>query len=363
MSDLVLSLERIVKRYGKTTALDGVDVALPEGAFVTLLGAAGAGKTTTLRTIAGLEIPDEGRVMIKGNDATGLEPKDRDVAMIFDSLALYPNRTGFQNIAHPLKLRKMSKAAIEERISAVTATLRIGHVLDRLPKTMSGGERQRIALGRALVRDPAFFLLDEPLSSLDYMLRVELRAELKRLQRQNGHAFLMATPDYTEALAVADTVIMLVAGKVRQVAPPQVLYDQPADRDVARFVGAPEMNLIEAAYDPSEGGRVRMAGIVLPAPAPLNHAFNGAAMAVEAGIRPEHLGIGPLGAGAASGEVVDIEPLGFDAAVTFALDEGTVRATMPADEAARYPIGSTVGLTPRTDRLHWFDRETGGRIG
>lgn len=362
MTDVVLSLEGIVKRFGKTTALDSVDLALPRGAFVVLLGAAGAGKTTTLRTIAGLELPDSGRVLIDGKNATLLEPKDRDVAMIFDSLALYPNKTGFQNIAHPLQVRRLSREAIEGKVDDIARTLRISHILARLPKTMSGGERQRIALGRALVRDPSFFLLDEPLSSLDAMLRVELRAELKRLQREHHYSFLLATPDFAEALAVADTVIMLVDGKVRQVASPQTLYDDPVDREVARFVGAPEINLLDAAYDPSEGGRVRIADMVLPAPKRLRAVFNDCAAEFQAGIRPEHFHIEPAQSRPAHAEIVDVEPLGLSAAVTLRAAGSAIRATLPAGEALQYPIGTAVGLQPHLDRMLTFDRQSGQRL-
>ena len=367
MSDLVLSAEGIGKRFGKTLALDGVDIALRRGEFLVLLGAAGAGKTTALRTLAGLEVPDSGRVLIKGRDATLLEPKDRDVAMIFDSLALYPNKTGFENLAHPLRIRRQTEAVIEEKVAAVAKTLQIPHVLRRLPKTMSGGERQRVALGRALVREPAFFLLDEPLSSLDATLRVELRAELKRLQREHHYAFLLATPDFAEALAIADSVIMLIEGRVRQVAPPQTLYDEPADRDVARFVGAPEINLLRAVYDPSDGGSLRAAEMVLPAPAPLRSFFNGAQGSVEIGFRPEHMRLERPGASAetaavAEAKVVDVEPLGRNAAVTLTAAGSVLRATLPAQDAGRFPIGSPVCLCPRLDRMLSFDKDSGRRL-
>ncbi|MEL6316216.1 MAG: ABC transporter ATP-binding protein, partial [Pseudomonadota bacterium] len=294
MTDLVLSAQGLSKRFGRgVQALEGVDLALPEASFVALLGPAGAGKTTLLRTLAGLEIPDAGRVLIHGRDATALEPKDRDVAMIFDSLALYPNKTGAENIASALKIRGAPPEEIEAKTAAVAETLKVRHILKRLPRTMSGGERQRIALGRALVRDPAFFLLDEPLSSLDAQLRVELRAELRRLQRERRATILYATPDYAEALAVADMVVVLLEGRVRQVAPPQTLYDAPVDRDVARFVGAPEINLVAADYDPAEGGRLRLGPLRAPAVAAHRRIFNGAPARFDAGVRPEALTVAP----------------------------------------------------------------------
>ncbi|HIC81060.1 MAG TPA: ABC transporter ATP-binding protein [Kiloniellaceae bacterium] len=362
MTELVMAAERLVKTYGKTKALKGVDIALPQGAFVVLLGAAGAGKTTTLRTLAGLEPPDSGRVVIGGRDATFLEPKDRDIAMIFDSLALYPNRTGRQNLAHPLQVRGHDRAEIDEKVEAIASTLKISHILNRLPKTMSGGERQRVALGRALVRQPAFFLLDEPLSSLDAMLRVELRAELKRLQREHNYAFLMATPDFAEALAVADSVIMLIDGVVRQVAPPQTLYDAPVDREVARFVGAPEINILDADYDPSDGGRVRISDLVLPAPPELRRVFNGVAASFEAGLRPEHIGLAAQTAGSGTAEIIDVEPLGLNAAITLRAAGKALRVTLPARDAEAFPVGAPVDFEPDLDHMLSFDSETGQRL-
>ena len=362
MTHPVLLVDGLKKAFGKTVALDGIDIVLAPGAFTVLLGAAGAGKTTTLRSIAGLEVPDAGRVVIRGQDATRLEPKDRDVAMIFDSLALYPNKTGFENIAHPLRVRRQTKSEIEAKVQDIAEILKIEPILHRLPKTMSGGERQRIALGRALVRDPAFFLLDEPLASLDAMLRVELRTELKRLQRENGHAFLYATPDFTEALAVADQVFLLVEGQVRQIAAPQTLYDQPADRDVARFVGAPEINLLRAEYDPSDGGRVRVADMVVRAPTTLNTAFNGTARSFEAGLRPEHIALKVGNGGESGGEIVDIEPLGLYSAITLTVSGMTLRATMPTADALHFPVGTPVGLDPMADKMLAFDPKTGRRL-
>jgi multiple sugar transport system ATP-binding protein len=360
---LALRARGLTKRFGATQALDGLDVELPEGAIVVLLGPAGAGKTTALRVMAGLEPPDAGAVEIGGRDATALAPKDRDVAMIFDSLALYPDKTGFDNLATPLRIRGMAAAAVRQRVELIAETLRITHILGRKPRGMSGGERQRIALGRALVREPVLFLLDEPLSSLDAQLRVELRAELRRLQAARGASFLYATPDFAEAMAVGDSVAMLLQGRVRQVAPPQTLYDQPADRDVARFVGAPEINLAPAEYDPGDAGRVRIAGIVAAA-APLHRRlFDGAAIRFEAGLRPEHVLLADPGTGAADARVVDMEPLGLRAAVTVDTGLGHLRATVPGDRAGQFPIGAPVSVRFALDRSLCFDPADGRRLG
>ncbi|HEY9214890.1 MAG TPA: ABC transporter ATP-binding protein [Ancylobacter sp.] len=358
-----LRVEALCKSFRKTQALAGVDFCVPEGSLTVLLGAAGAGKTTTLRVIAGLDRPDSGRVFLRGEDAGAREPKDRDIAMIFDNLALYPNKTGFENIAHPLRIHGMARADIEAHVAQVSATLRIGHILQRLPKTMSGGERQRVALGRALVRQPTLFLLDEPLSSLDAMLRIELRAELKRLQREFGYSFLFATPDFAEAMAVADTVVMLREGKVVQVADAQTLYERPADREIARFVGAPEINLLPAQFDAAEGGRVRVCGASLEAPAALRAALGTSDIAFDAGIRPEHLRlVDPARASIRAG-VTDIEPLGLKSAITAHSDGAELRLVVDAVQARGMALGEAVGLSVDIHQLHAFDRASGLRLG
>ncbi len=353
----------LCKRFGATVALDNLDLDLPEGAFVALLGPAGAGKTTALRAMAGLEAPEAGSVEIRGREAIALAPKDRDVAMIFDSLALYPDRTGFENIAAPLRIRRVRSEIVREKVEATARTLRISHILDRLPRTMSGGERQRIALGRALVREPAFFLLDEPLSSLDAQLRIELRAELRRLQRERGASFLYATPDFAEAMAVADVVALLVEGRVRQVAAPQTLYDQPIDRDVARFVGAPEINLAAARYDPAQGGLVTIAGVTSPAPRKHRQLFGSAARAFEAGLRPEHVLLEPSDGASAGATVIDFEPLGLRAAATVDTGAGSLRATIPEHQARLYPLGARTRLRFDLERSLCFDNDSGRRLG
>lgn len=357
-----LHMSGISRAFGDIQALSNLDLTVPRGAFVVLLGAAGAGKTTTLRIAAGLEDIDDGLVLLDGEDADGLQPKDRDIAMIFDNLALYPNRTGFDNIANPLKIRKLQKSEIDTRVRAVSKTLRIGHILKRLPKTMSGGERQRVALGRALVREPGLFLLDEPLSSLDAMLRVELRAELKRLQQEHGYSFLLATPDFQEALAVADTIVMLVAGEVRQVGTPESIYDDPADLDVARFVGAPEINLLRADFRGGNDGRIRFLGGEHDVPDSLAKIFPASGNSFKAGLRPEHLTLVQTGDAPTRATVVDIEPLGVKAAVTLFSAEDQLRTTIPASEALHLTLGTEVGVLPELDKMMAFDPETGRRI-
>lgn len=357
-----LHVEGLGKRFGGRAALADVTLSVPQGSLTVLLGPAGAGKTTTLRLIAGLERPDAGRITMRGTDVGRLQPKDRDVAMIFDNLALYPDRTGFDNIASPLAIRRAPRHAIEAQVNAMAAVLRVAHVLHRLPKTMSGGERQRVALGRALVRNPGLFLLDEPLSSLDAMLRIELRAELKRLQRESGHTFLMATPDFAEAMAVADTVVMLRAGRVVQVADAQSLYDAPADREVARFVGAPEINLLPASLRDAPPGMVHLAGGTVPVPAHLVEPLSTSGPDFEAGIRPEHVTLAEPSAAPLRGMLVDIEPLGAKSALTVRNAAAEIRLVADAAAVRALRIGETLGLAIAVEHAVAFDRASGARL-
>lgn len=358
----VLAVDGLSKSFRGHPALTDVSFTVPSGSLTVILGAAGAGKTTILRAIAGLETPDSGRILLRGQEAAGREPRDRDVAMIFDNLALYPNKTGFENIASPLRLARQPQDKIDAAVASVAATLKIAHVLRRQPRTMSGGERQRVALGRALVREPSLFLLDEPLSSLDAMLRIELRAELKRLQRERGATFLMTTPDFAEAIAVADKAVMLRAGRVVQISDAQTLYDAPADREVARFVGAPEINLLRAAVSDGEAGTIRLAGSAFPMPTEFLARLRTSGPAFEAGLRPEHLKLVEPADAAVRGTLTDIEPLGLRSALTIRNEEAELRMVADANVARRLSIGDTLGLDIATDRLVAFDAATGRRL-
>lgn len=364
-----LAVTGLTKRFRHNVALDGISFTVPRGSLTVLLGHAGAGKTTTLRLVAGLDRPDQGQVLLSGRDVAGWQPKDRDVAMIFDNLALYPDKTGFENIASPLRIRGVQKAEIEGKVTALAGVLRIAHTLWRLPGTMSGGERQRIALGRALIRSPRLFLLDEPLSSLDARLRIELRAELRRLQSEHGYSFLMATPDFNEALAIADTVIMLRKGRVVQIAPPQELYDAPVDRETAMAVGAPLVNILPARV---EGGRVATALGGLELPPGLALALASGPADFELGLRPENLRLaGPDGTGGTggtggadfAGELADVEPLGLKSVLTVKGGGQELRVVAESAEAAALRPGQGIGLcVAHPEMLHAFDPGTGKRL-
>lgn len=357
-----LEVHRLSKTFGKRQALSDIDFTVPAGSLTVLLGAAGAGKTTTLRLIAGLDRPDAGLVTMRGRDVTGLQPKDRDIAMIFDNLALYPNRSGFDNIASPLFIRRIDKTEVERRVTKISGTLRISHVLSRLPKTMSGGERQRVALGRALVREPGLFLLDEPLSSLDATLRIELRAELKRLQRELGATFLLATPDFTEALAVADRVVMLRQGRIVQIATAQSLYDDPSDREIARFVGSPEINLLEAHYDPASEGTITVAGACVRGLADLQRRLPQQGGLFEVGIRPENLRLVPVNDASIRARVFDLEPLGLRSMLTVRTETSAIRMVVEAKTASGLTLGDEVGVKMIDAGLLAFDPVSGVRI-
>ena len=360
----VLVIDKLTKRFRGKTALDQVSFEVPAASLTVILGSAGAGKTTTLRLIAGLDRPDSGSVVLGGQDVGGWEPKDRNIAMILDNLALYPNKTGFENIASPLVIRGEPKSEIETKVAEVAATLQISHILKRLPKTMSGGERQRIALGRALIRTPNLFLLDEPLSSLDAMLRIELRAELKRLQRDLGYSFLLATPDFNEALALADTVVMLREGRVVQIAQPQTLYDEPVDREVARFVGSPQINVIEARYVPDEdGGYIEAAEGRLPVPPHLQRTFGSQACAFELGIRPENLRLADPFRAPITAALIDIEPLGLKSVLTVRNPGAELRLLVESRITRNLLPGETVGIEPTNiSMLLAFDSFTSRRL-
>lgn len=360
----VLQVENISKCYRSKIALEDLEFSVSPASLTAILGPAGAGKTTTLRLIAGLENPDTGSIFLSGQNVLSLQPKDRDVAMIFDNIALYPNKTGYENIASPLFIRKESKDIVEQKVSEISATLQISHILQRLPKTMSGGERQRIALGRALIRSPKLFLLDEPLSSLDAKLRIELRAELRRLQKELGFTFILATPDFQEAMAIADTVIMLREGRIVQIAPPQELYDHPVDREVARFIGAPQINLIEAQISRNtQNTSITYAGITDSLPEHMNKLTTSSHDVIEIGIRPENIAICPISTAKITAIVTDIEPLGLQAVLTVQNSDAELRLLVKNAEVRQIELGQEIGIKILdTTRILAFDQISGMTI-
>ena len=331
-----ITLQDLTRVYPPAVpALTDCTFEVADGSFVVLLGPSGCGKSTALRLVAGLELPDRGRVLIGRRDVTTTPPGDRDLAMVFQNYALYPHLTVRENLAFPLQMRRVPAAERGPRIRRVAELLGLGELLERHPAQLSGGQRQRVALGRALVREPEAFLLDEPLSNLDAALRSELRGELLRVQRQLHATMLYVTHDQVEALTMADRIVVLRAGRVEQQGTPAELYDRPATTFVARFLGAPGMNLLP--LDVELPGATLLAGA---APAG----------ATTCGLRPEALRLGPTGA---EGQVTLVERLGSETLVHLTVGAQAVVARVPGQAALTH--GATVGVTADPAQRHWFD--------
>jgi multiple sugar transport system ATP-binding protein len=363
----MIELEGVTRRFGATPVLHDVSLAVPEGSFTSILGPSGCGKSTTLRIMAGLDRPTEGRVRLNGADVTEATASERNVAMVFQSYALYPHMTVAENIALPLAMRQLSRlerlagigrllpgsrpkrAAIQARMQEVAAMLGLEDMLGRKPAALSGGQQQRVAVGRALVRDPSIFLLDEPLSNLDARLRVQMRSELAALQARTGRAFVYVTHDQAEAMAMSDRVVVMMAGRIAQAGTPRDLYDRPATREVAAFVGAHPINLLEMRLGPHG------ACPLLP-----DLRVSGAESAqVTLGLRPEHLV--PASAGLPA-RLDRVEYLGAETVVHARLDGGAaLRALAPGDWAPPAP-GAALTLAVEPERVHVFDAASGARM-
>jgi ABC-type sugar transport system ATPase subunit len=333
-----LTLEGVSKRFGDVEALHGLDLEAEAGRLLVVLGPSGCGKSTLLRVAAGLEEATEGRVLIGDRDVTRAPPGRRNVSMVFQSYALFPHMTAAENIGFGLAVRDVPKAEARARVRAAAELVGCADLLERRPAQLSGGERQRIALARALVRDPDVFLLDEPLSNLDAELRVQMRSELKELQQRLAATMVYVTHDQTEALTLGDTVAVLRAGELQQVASPEELWDRPANRFVARFVGSPPMNVLPA------DGPLAVDG--LPAGRPL-----------ELGVRPEHLRLSSTGVPA---EVTLVELIGSEALVH--LRAGGHELVARVSATARPAAGDAVQVEIRRRDVHLFDAESGERV-
>ncbi len=353
-----LLLKDITKSYLKTPVLQDINLNIKEGEFVVIVGASGCGKSTLLRTIAGLESASSGAIYIDNQDVTNKEPKDRDIAMVFQNYALYPHMKVYDNIAYGLKVRKRPKAEIKERVNKIATLLQIDHLLDRKPNALSGGQRQRVAMGRAIIRNPKLFLFDEPLSNLDAKLRVDMRLEIKRLQQQLKITSLYVTHDQVEAMTMADRIVILNKGYIEQFDTPKMLYQKPASVFVAGFIGAPSMNFINAKTTDNgicleDGGEL---DIVLED----NH---DAGKDIIIGIRPEHLQLSEQKNDVDITVTVDtIEHLGAETLLYGFIPSSQTRITMKINGYWSGSVGETIHLHARKEHLHAFDPDTKKRL-
>jgi len=356
-----VTIKNLTKRFGETVAVRNLNLDVVDKSFVVLLGPSGCGKTTTLRCIAGLEIPDEGEIYIGDTLVNDLPPKDRDVAMVFQSYALYPHMTVFDNIAFPLKMRKVPKDEIKRRVQKTAELLRISHLLNRKPKQLSGGEAQRTALGRAIVRDPKVFLMDEPLSNLDAKLRVYMRAELKRLQKELGVTTVYVTHDQVEAMTMADKVAVMNLGVLQQFGTAAEIFDHPANLFVAGFIGSPPMNFIDCHFVEKENEYfLETSEFTMPLSKDLGQIIKEKATSSELilGVRPEDL---LLSKKKTSDSLVQVdvyvtEPLGSEIIVDFMLGGSMCKARTPPDFTVR--PGDKVYIAVNKERMHIFDKKT-----
>lgn len=343
------------KAYGSLEVIHGVNIDIADGEFVVLVGPSGCGKSTLLRMIAGLEGISGGKILIGDRVVNNVPPSDRDIAMVFQSYALYPHMKVRENMAFSLKLKKTDPAVVEERIKSAANILGLTPYLDRYPRQLSGGQRQRVAMGRAIVRNPQVFLFDEPLSNLDAKLRVQMRTEIKELHQRLKTTTVYVTHDQVEAMTMADRIVVLQDGNVEQIGAPLELYDRPANLFVATFIGSPSMNLIKGKARIENGEVfVEAGGIRLPAGA--SHAVTDG-QDVTYGIRPEHIALDDDGFEAKVGV---IEPTGSETMV-FAHAGGTDMLALFRDRHMFQP-GQSIRLKPRKDAAHIFDSTTGKRI-
>jgi multiple sugar transport system ATP-binding protein len=367
-----IGLEQVTKAFGQVTAVDDVSLEIGDGEFLVLVGPSGCGKSTLLRMIAGLEEVTAGTIRIGERDVTELAPRARDIAMVFQSYALYPHMSVRQNLGYGLRARRTPKEEIARRVDEVADLLGLTELLDRRPAQLSGGQRQRVAMGRAIVRQPQAFLLDEPLSNLDAKLRVGMRASLAQLHQRLGVTTVYVTHDQTEAMTLGQRVAVMRDGRVLQCDTPQTLYTQPNDVFIAAFIGSPAMNLVEASYD---DGMLRFGQYSISVPsAP-------ARGRVILGIRPEAFRLAPAGGLPSIPVTVQVvEELGSDTHVFFPVDAPPMTAevleaaseeafladralfTARVDAGADLRVGSTVELAVDVDRLHYFDADSGARL-
>jgi multiple sugar transport system ATP-binding protein len=343
-----IALHNVSKRWGSFTGVERFDLTIADREFLVLLGPSGCGKTTTMRMIAGLEEASEGDILIGDRRVNDLDPKDRDIAMVFQSYALYPNMSVYENIRFPLKVRKVPEAEHDARVRRAAAMVELGDYLDRRPSALSGGQRQRVALARAIVRQPSVFLMDEPLSNLDAKLRVSTRAQIKNLSHELKVTTIYVTHDQIEAMTLADRVVVMKKGRIQQVGTPTEIYDRPANTFVAGFIGSPAMNLMEGRVTDGtfEAEHVRIGGLSVPdGPVTLGFRAEDARVAAQ---------------GEITAPIYTIELLGDATMVT--VRAGGALVSVKADKAFRADIGAPVAMTVPAAACHLFDAGTGERL-
>jgi multiple sugar transport system ATP-binding protein len=349
-------LEGITRRFSKYAAIENITFEVPNGQFWVLVGPSGCGKSTILRTIAGLESATSGNVWIGDRNVSQVPARQRDVAMVFQNYALYPHMTVAENIAFGLKMRRTEAGTIQQRVESMARILDIAHLLDRKPRQLSGGQQQRVALGRAIARQPQVFLLDEPLSNLDAQLRDETRTELKQLHQRVGITTVYVTHDQVEAMTLADQIVVLERGKIQQIGDPQTIYNRPANRMVATFLGNPPMNILPVTFT-GEGFQIE--DQTIPCPANLRPLLQTGAR-FDLGIRPEDVFLDP--AGQLVTEVSVVEPLGREILVRVVLPESRAVLNIQARPDAKLLVGGRVTLRVESDRIFLFDPGTGDRL-
>jgi multiple sugar transport system ATP-binding protein len=354
----VLEIRNLEKRFGNVEVLKGISLEMTAGDFLVLVGPSGCGKSTLLNCVAGLDETSGGKIIIGGRDVTQVPPRDRDIAMVFQSYALYPTMTVAENIAFGMKVRRVPQAEQDQRIKQVSHLLQIEQLLARRPSALSGGQRQRVAMGRALVREPTLFLFDEPLSNLDAKLRVELRGEIKRLHERIGASIVYVTHDQVEAMTLGTKVVVLNQGVIQQIATPGEIYERPANVFVADFMGSPPMNLLPGGLDYATGNALITfnggQSVTIPNAPPALAAYHG--KDVTFGIRPEALRMGTT----LRGPVHLVENSGSDTFVTFKVGDRNVVARFPG----RVPVDhhQDIGVDLDLSQVSYFDTATGLRI-
>jgi multiple sugar transport system ATP-binding protein len=377
--DTNVQIDNVTKIYDEggegVVAVEDLSIDIRRGEFLIFVGPSGCGKTTTLRTVAGIEKATEGRIFIDGIDVSGLEPRQRGVAMVFQNYALYPHMTVRENISFPLRIRKFPDDEISSRVEEAAELLEISELLDRKPSDLSGGQQQRVALGRAIVREPSVFLMDEPLSNLDAKLRVQMRTELNEIHKRVGKTTIYVTHDQAEAMTLGDRVAVLNKGKLQQLAPPQELYDQPANKFVAGFIGEPAMNFIPAEIVPTDNGmdaQTDVGTIELPEDVvTAAENWGGPYDELTLGIRPEDIDDAELSEDQGSSNstinafVHLVEPVGSDRFLTLRPDSDShemMEFTARVDPDSDITQDRRVELTINRKNIHLFDERTGENI-